>query len=170
VPSTNYAPPPGAQLEDIQAPLDLALRRVDQPQQVYRDATPTERRVLNRAIFERIEIGPDADITGTTLTPVYRALSAWKPDLGQPKPRHTEAQAQDGSRTAHVSTFVRPRPFPPCPGTRSNIWYVRRSDPDLVGRQAGEIDARGNDSGRSRRTRRGGDAWQTRLSLEPTSH
>jgi hypothetical protein len=52
-----------------------------------RDATPVERRVINLAIFERIEVGPDAEITGTRLTPVYKALTAWQPGLGQPKLR-----------------------------------------------------------------------------------
>jgi site-specific DNA recombinase len=74
-----------AQLSDIQEALDLALSRVEQPQAVYRDGTPLERRVMNRAIFERIEVGPEAEITGTTLTPVYKALSAWQPSLGRPK-------------------------------------------------------------------------------------
>lgn len=81
-----------AQLDDIQEALDLALSRVDRPQVIYRDATPLERRVMNLAIFERIEVGPDAEITGTKLTPVYQALSAWQPGLGQPKPcRKTKA-------------------------------------------------------------------------------
>jgi site-specific DNA recombinase len=74
-----------AQLDDVQAALDLALSRVVRPQEVYRDGTALERRVMNRAIFERIEVGPDAEITGTVLTPTYKALAAWQPDLGQPR-------------------------------------------------------------------------------------
>ncbi|MGA2452729.1 MAG: recombinase family protein [Solirubrobacteraceae bacterium] len=73
------------QLEDIQAALELALSRVDRPQEVYSEGTEMERRVMNRAIFARIEIGPDADITATTLTPVYQALAAWQPKLGSPR-------------------------------------------------------------------------------------
>lgn len=80
-----------AQLDDIQEALDLALSRVDCPQEIYRDATPLERCVMNLAIFERIEVGPDAEITGTKLTPVYEALSAWQPDLGQPAPPRRQA-------------------------------------------------------------------------------
>jgi hypothetical protein len=49
---------------------------------------------MNRAIFAHIEIGPDAEITGTTLTPVYAALSAWQPSLGQPTASQPEAQKQ----------------------------------------------------------------------------
>jgi site-specific DNA recombinase len=89
-----------AQLDDVQAALDLALSRVERPQEVYRDGTPTERRLLNRAIFERIEVGPEAEITDTQLTPVYKALSAWKPGLGQPKGRPGIGHGQDGPTTA----------------------------------------------------------------------
>jgi site-specific DNA recombinase len=92
-----------AQLEDIQAALDLALSRVEHPYEVYRDGTPLERRLMNRAIFERIEVGPDADITDITLTPVYQALSAWQPDLGRPK-----TKTQDGPRLAHVRPLFAP--------------------------------------------------------------
>jgi hypothetical protein len=96
-----------AQLDDIQAALDLALSRVEQPQQAYRDGTPIERRVMNRAIFERIEIGPDAEITSTTLTPIYQALTAWKPGLGQPA-QQKEAQAEDRPRPARVRPLFAP--------------------------------------------------------------
>jgi DNA invertase Pin-like site-specific DNA recombinase len=72
-----------AQIKDVQGALDLALSRVDRPYEAYRNATPLERRVMNRAIFERIEIGPDAEITGTVLTSAYEALSAWQPGLGR---------------------------------------------------------------------------------------
>ncbi len=81
-----------AELEDIQAALDLALSRVNKPHEVYTEGNELERRLLNRAIFEHIEIGPDAEITGSTLTPVYAALSAWKPDLGQPAPCQQEGR------------------------------------------------------------------------------
>jgi DNA invertase Pin-like site-specific DNA recombinase len=80
------------ELDDIQQALDLALSRVNRPYEVYREGTELERRLMNRAIFERIEIGPDAEITGTTLTPVYKALSAWQPSLGQPAARQPEPQ------------------------------------------------------------------------------
>lgn len=101
-----------AQLEDIQEALDLALSRVERPQQVYRDGTPLERRVMNRAIFERIEVGEDGEITGTKLTPVYKALSAWHPSLGQPKtPQDGRQKAQDGPRQAHVRPLFAPVHF-----------------------------------------------------------
>jgi site-specific DNA recombinase len=136
-----------AQLDDIQEALDLALSRVEQPQAIYHDATPLERRVMNRAIFERIEVGPDAEITGTTLTPVYQALSAWHPGLGRPRGCRT---TQDRPRTADVRPLFAPVHF--CgrcatlwrddgvalSGSRRTIW---RPPPDLA-RDAPELTAR----------------------------
>jgi site-specific DNA recombinase len=97
-----------AQLDDIQEALDLALSRVDCPQEIYKDATPVERRVMNLAIFERIEVGPDAEITGTTLTPVYKALTAWQPGLGQPKPRQKANDANGGRRPGDFRLLFAP--------------------------------------------------------------
>ncbi|MGH2911010.1 MAG: hypothetical protein ACRDJ3_00895 [Solirubrobacteraceae bacterium] len=95
-----------AQLDDVQEALDLALSRVERPQEVYRDGTPLERRLMNRAIFERIEVGDDGEITGTKLTPVYKALSAWQPSLGQPK-----AAKDKGARAQNRPTQARVRPL-----------------------------------------------------------
>lgn len=72
-----------AQTTDVEAALDDALNRIDNIHKAYRDSTELERRVLNRAIFVHIEIGPDG-VTGTKLTPAYKALSAWQPSLGRP--------------------------------------------------------------------------------------
>jgi site-specific DNA recombinase len=94
------------ELEDIQQALDLALSRVSKPYEVYTQGTELERRIMNRAIFERIEIGPEAEITGTTLTPVYAALSAWQPDLGQP------AASQPKGREMLGTASFRPNPAP----------------------------------------------------------
>jgi site-specific DNA recombinase len=91
------------QAENAEAALDEALQRLENITQVYRDGTPIERRILNRAIFKRIKIGKDGEITGTTLTPTYDALSAWNPDLGQPT---TPRQAQETAQPC--SEFVRP--------------------------------------------------------------
>ena len=91
-----------AQLDDVQAALDLALSRVEKPYEVYRDGTELERRIMNRAIFERIEIGEDGQITGTTLMPVYDALSAWQPRLGRPQAGQAATQAQDGPCSPYV--------------------------------------------------------------------
>ncbi len=52
-----------------------------------------ERRLLNQTFFKRILVGEDSQILGTTLTPVYAALSAWDDGLGQPK-------GQNGGQTA----------------------------------------------------------------------
>jgi site-specific DNA recombinase len=91
-----------AQTTDVEAALDDALSRIDNIHKAYRDSTELERRVLNRAIFVHIEIGPDG-VTGTKLTPTYKALSAWQPSLG--RPRKTRSQGQ-GRPTAQVQ---------PCP-------------------------------------------------------
>jgi len=86
--------------------------------QVYIDATPLERRVLNRAFFKRIKIGEESEITGTELTPVYEALSAWEPSLGQrTAPRKTPGGP--GSR----SGFVRPS------SEAADQWYYTFMEP-----------------------------------------
>jgi hypothetical protein len=54
-----------------------------------------ERRILNRAIFARIEVGDDGEIKDTTLTPVYQALAAWAPTLGRPCPPAPGAHRDD---------------------------------------------------------------------------
>jgi site-specific DNA recombinase len=93
-----------AELDDVQQALDLALSRVTNPYQVYTEGTELERRLMNRAIFEHIEIGPDAEITGTTLTPIYAALSAWQPGLGQPAARQPEARKRLGTANFRLAT------------------------------------------------------------------
>jgi site-specific DNA recombinase len=92
------------QTEDVEQALEQALRRVRNPHRVYLDATPLERRVLNKAIFQRIEVGDAGQLTDVTTTPVYQALSAWQPDLGQPKACQQATKAPDAPR----SPFVRP--------------------------------------------------------------
>jgi site-specific DNA recombinase len=94
-----------AQLDDANEALEIALGRLDNISQVYRDGTPLERRILNQAIFERIDIGPDGQTTGTTLTPIYEAISAWQPGLGQPR---NTTKGQEGPSTAQVQ---------PCPAS-----------------------------------------------------
>jgi hypothetical protein len=66
---------------------------------------------MNLAIFERIEVGPDAEITGTKLTAVYDALSAWQPGLGQPKTPRKATPAQERRRPAHVRPLFVPVHF-----------------------------------------------------------
>jgi hypothetical protein len=56
------------------------------------------------AIFEHIEVGEEGHITGTTLTPVYDALSAWQPGLGRP---HAQRKGGEG-QGRQCSPFVRP--------------------------------------------------------------
>jgi hypothetical protein len=105
----------------------LALSRVKDPEEVYRKGTPLERRVMNRAIFERIEVGPDAEITGTALTPVYGgavglAAGPWPPlgPVGRPDQRR--------AGYAVFSTCDRP-----CPLNRS----ARKPQARRLGRSAG---------------------------------
>jgi site-specific DNA recombinase len=90
--------------QNIEEALEEALRRLDRIHASYLEATPLERRVMNRAIFERIEVGEDSTITGTTLTPTYKALSAWQPRLGRPSRNQACAQEPADRR----SVFVRP--------------------------------------------------------------
>jgi hypothetical protein len=49
------------------------------PKRSTGDATPLERRVMNLAIFERIEVGPEAEIIGTKLAPVYELYPPGRP-------------------------------------------------------------------------------------------
>jgi site-specific DNA recombinase len=100
-----------AQLEDVQAALELALSRIDGADEIYRDGTPMERRLMNQAIFIRIEVGEDGQILRTGLTPVYEALGAWVPGLGRP------AQEAGGQ----CSPFVR-LPSGPVHGDPNATW------------------------------------------------
>jgi site-specific DNA recombinase len=92
------------QTEDVEKALEQALRRVRDPHRVYLNATPLERRVMNKAIFARVEVGDAGSLTDVTPTPVYKALSAWQPGLGRPKARQQATAAPDGP----CSPYVRP--------------------------------------------------------------
>lgn len=91
-----------AEVEDVEAALEIALERIDDAERNYREGTALERRLLNRAIFEYIEIGPEAEVTGTKLTPVYEALSAWQPTLGKPKTGEKATKALKGQGLGEV--------------------------------------------------------------------
>jgi len=73
--------------QDVETALDGALAELTTPRATYLASTPLERRLLNQTFFERILVGEDSEVLGTTLTPVYAALGAWKEDLGQPAPQ-----------------------------------------------------------------------------------
>jgi hypothetical protein len=90
------------QSENAEQALDEALERLSDIERIYREGTPIERRILNRAIFKRIEIGEDGEITEAALTPTYEALSAWRPTLGKP------TTIQNGGQEPRSSWFVRP--------------------------------------------------------------
>jgi site-specific DNA recombinase len=70
--------------KDIEVGLDGALAKTETPHATYLASNPLERRLLNQTFFTRIIVGEDRQIAGTTLTPVYAALSAWHEPLGQP--------------------------------------------------------------------------------------
>jgi site-specific DNA recombinase len=95
--------------QEIDGALDVALERADRPQVAYDIGTNLERRVMTSSFFSRIEIGPDEDVSGTSLTPVYGALTAWKPDLGQPgRPSVSTAQFRPSANSVHRSRRRRP--------------------------------------------------------------
>lgn len=127
-----------AQLEDVHDALEIALGRLDDIASVYGDGSPLERRILNQAIFRRIDIGPDGEATGTTLTPVYEAISAWQPGLGKPKPTGATAEQSDGPALAQVQ---------PCPG----VSHYRKQDLDTVEVQFADLmSVIGDDNGHAR--------------------
>jgi site-specific DNA recombinase len=91
-----------AQLEDLREALEVALGRVENVEQAYSEGSSLERRILNQAIFERIEIGPEGKATGTALTPVYEAVSAWQPGFGRPRTTGNRAVGDDRATSAQV--------------------------------------------------------------------
>ena len=100
-----------AQTEDIDQALEEAFARVERTQQSYLEATPLERRGMNRVFFERIEIGEDGEITAAILTPTYKAIAAWQPNLGQPKANGPAAQGHQKPPLGACSAFLRRRRF-----------------------------------------------------------
>jgi site-specific DNA recombinase len=71
------------QAQDVEASLEGALAKTATPHATYIASTPLERRLLNQTFFKRLLIGEDSQVLGATLTPVYAALSGWKPGLGR---------------------------------------------------------------------------------------
>jgi DNA invertase Pin-like site-specific DNA recombinase len=71
---------------DIESALDGALAKSKTPHATYLASTPLERRLLNQTFFKRILVGEEGAIKDVELTPVYAALAAWEPSLGQPQP------------------------------------------------------------------------------------
>jgi site-specific DNA recombinase len=115
------------QLEDVENALEEALRRVDHPHQSYLEGTPLERRVMNKSIFVRIEVGDAGEIASTTLTPTYNALAAWQPTLGRPTAAQPGTKAEAGPRPAYV------RPSSAAVHSKIQCWRAFR---DLVWGQA----------------------------------
>jgi len=62
--------------------------------------------LLNQTFFMRILVGEDGTVDHAELTPVYSALSAWKPSLG--RPRHLEAvPSPKGAESANPDPIFR---------------------------------------------------------------
>jgi hypothetical protein len=81
---------------------DEALHHAEHPDEAYEAGTPLTRRLMNGAFFARIEISPEDPIPKPVLAPVYGALKAWHPDLGQPaSPSSSVAQFRPSSRLVH---------------------------------------------------------------------
>ena len=70
--------------------LDLALELTDNIQAAYLQADPTERRLLNQAFFERIEIDSE-EINDHTLAEPFRQDRHPRPALGSRDSRHSPA-------------------------------------------------------------------------------
>jgi hypothetical protein len=82
---------------DIDSALNDALAKTQTPYATYLASSPLERRLLNQTFFERVLVGEDATIEGAVLTPVYSALSAWEPSLGQPTAPRRTIRRREGS-------------------------------------------------------------------------
>jgi len=68
----------------LEEEVEEVLGRTITPYEVYKDATASERRLLNQTFFKRVLVGEDCDILGTSLTPEYAALAQWTHGYGQP--------------------------------------------------------------------------------------
>ncbi|HUA74579.1 MAG TPA: hypothetical protein VL988_07460 [Solirubrobacteraceae bacterium] len=81
---------------DVESALETALAKTKTPHATYLASDPLERRLLNQAFFKRILVGEEGQVLGTSLTPVYAALSSWEPQLGLPS-----GKASWGRRSAN---------------------------------------------------------------------
>lgn len=98
------------QRDDTEEALREALARVDDAQAQYLAAPELERRLMNRAVFRRILVGPEGEIATVELTPVYEAMTAWHP-IGPVPANLAENPGQKRPKPAHlsgdrVSTFL----------------------------------------------------------------
>lgn len=96
-------------MAEVQAPLEAALELATDPQATYLRATATERRMLNAAFFERIEVGIDGELIDVKLMPVFEAMKAWQPSLGEPaKGRSFGPQVRSWSPQVHCCSKSKP--------------------------------------------------------------
>lgn len=75
--------------QEIQTALEEALRLLDDPGSAYQRATPTIRRMLNQAIYERLDI-LDGEVITAQPTPLVQALN----DLAKPRRRRAARRPQ----------------------------------------------------------------------------
>jgi DNA invertase Pin-like site-specific DNA recombinase len=100
-----------ATLAEVQGPLEAALELAADPQGAYLRATPLERRMLNATFFECIEVGVDGELADIKLMPVYDAMKAWAPSLGEPaKGRPSGLSVQSWSFQVHLDPNADPAP------------------------------------------------------------
>jgi site-specific DNA recombinase len=90
---------------DLHARLEEALARIDRPHESFLEADPPLRRVMNAAVYVRIEVRPDGDLADATLTPTYQAISAWQSGFGRP------ARTQPSQKRPPRPSVARVRPF-----------------------------------------------------------
>ncbi len=87
-----------------------AWGRIEPDEDAFRAEHARILAVMNLAIFECIEVGPDAEITGTELTPSTRPYPPGSPASASPSP--PEGYEGPGpSRHGRFATYVRPCPL-----------------------------------------------------------
>jgi hypothetical protein len=95
---------------------------------------PLERRLLNQTFFKRILVGEEGTIEDVELTPVYAALAAWEPSLGQPQPtkatrtakrsqglRHANPDPLSWGQGSHNNSLVEPTGIEPATSCLQNV-------------------------------------------------
>jgi site-specific DNA recombinase len=113
--------------QDIKAALDEALRLLDESGQAYQRATPTIRRMLNQALFQRLEI-VDGEVNAAQPSAIVEALRslagsqtrAAQPSLGTAIRAEQKARKDRrlpvGGPGLHNANMVRPSGLEPPPG------------------------------------------------------
>jgi site-specific DNA recombinase len=93
---------------DVETALDATLATTKTPHATYLASAPLERRLLNQTFFKRILVGEQGQVLGTSLTPVYAALSGWEPRLGAPEAAKVRKNANPGPISSDQGLNVEP--------------------------------------------------------------